>query len=113
MEPASTLAGYLAEATPYSPWEIQEVLHALGERQGADLIETAHRAGIKHLVSTARAMKHALERRQEAPLGEVSERCGTLSRIARAAAEQFAAAASVESRGSLRAPPAASVSLSP
>ena len=42
----------LAETGLFSAWEVQEVLDAIGEGQGADLIRTARKVGINNLVST-------------------------------------------------------------
>ena len=58
----------LAETGPFSAWEVQEVLDAIGEGQGADLIRTARKVGINNLVSTALAMKRVFEARSRETL---------------------------------------------
>ena len=61
---ANEAANGLTKTGPFSAWEIQEVLDAIGESQGADLIRTARKVGINDLVTAARAMKSAFEARR-------------------------------------------------
>ena len=63
MRTPSEEAKALAETGLFSAWEVQEVLDAIGEGQGADLIRTARKVRINNLVSTALAMKSAFEAR--------------------------------------------------
>ena len=67
MNPPSEQATRLADATPFSAWEIQEVFDAVGEHQGIDLIHTAEAVGMRNLASTAWAMKNIFAARGVRP----------------------------------------------
>ena len=75
----SELAIQLADGSVYAAVDVQEVLEALGEMQGADLVRTAHTVGMLNLVSTARAMKAVLEARSlRDDATPLHEKCGAM-----------------------------------